>query len=737
MSKLLHQEKSLCSTSSSPPKDLEDLLKPKLLNGGHLPDLNILNLIFEEFLLDFDFILDHDDVVHIVKQLSKKHKIQNLKLSHLLYVYRTRIANGEMKVNNDLFELLRTNPARGNLGVSVYTVLTAPNEMNAGKSRRVGLNSKTGEEIPTNNNDHVKKVKQSCQFDCYFCPMEPGQPRSYISKEPAVARANENNFDVVLQVRDRANGYINTGNETDKAEVLVLGGTWSSYSPEYQVEFIRDLYYAYNTLYDKKMRERLSLEEEIKLNETALCHVIGLTLETRPDQINVEELRRFRRFGVTRVQIGIQHTNDEILKYNNRGCYLADTISAIYLLKRNCFKITAHLMPDLPSSNPDEDYRMMMEVLTNPDLQIDQLKIYPCEVIPWTRIEKWYNNFKNNYDTDVNSDQLLPRDNRVYQPYSEHKFKKTVSYINDQKNIKKLKELNNKLSDLEEIPLNKQTDKTNSLVKNLKEQITSLNQVEKEIDTNPLLELLVSVLPHIPEYVRVERIRRDFPTYYSHGGHGLGDYRTPLENEIYMRGGVLRDIRTRQLGDEDVDLSKAKLIVRPYPASKGKEFFISFEVFDEKKTNDVGILIGFCRLRLPTKTFDKSKNLANNDDEMAFKELEETALVRELHVYGRTTVVGKNAINGQHHGFGKRLLREAERIAVENDYSRIAVIAGVGVRNYYRKQGYLDAEGLGNFQIKNLHEESKKKREAKNRKLYLLFFVLGLLLALIVTMLMK
>ena len=92
--------------------------------------------------------------------------------------------------------------------------------------------------------------------------------------------------------------------------------------------FCRDLFFAANTFANAEVtlrsgsslaeileesgnrRERLSLAQEQELNETAECKIIGLTLETRPDKINVNEVRRLRLLGCTRVQIGVQHTDD-------------------------------------------------------------------------------------------------------------------------------------------------------------------------------------------------------------------------------------------------------------------------------------------------------------------------------------------------------------------------------------------------------------------------------------------
>ena len=116
------------------------------------------------------------------------------------------------------------------------------------------------------------------------------------------------------------------GHSADKLEIIVLGGTWSEYPEEYQEKFITEIYYAANVFLNIHKREMLSLEEEIYINENeSNIHIIGLTLETRPDYITKEEIERFIEYGVTRVQLGIQHTSNKILKKINRKCYLEDS----------------------------------------------------------------------------------------------------------------------------------------------------------------------------------------------------------------------------------------------------------------------------------------------------------------------------------------------------------------------------------------------------------------------------
>jgi histone acetyltransferase (RNA polymerase elongator complex component) len=118
------------------------------------------------------------------------------------------------------------------------------------------------------------------------------------------------------------------GHPVDKIELLVLGGTWTSYPHAYQEAFVRDLFYAANTFHQRPpaKRPKQSLEAEKAANEEARVKVIGLTLETRPDCLDAAELRRMRRYGCTRVQVGMQHTDDGVLRKINRGCTRADMV---------------------------------------------------------------------------------------------------------------------------------------------------------------------------------------------------------------------------------------------------------------------------------------------------------------------------------------------------------------------------------------------------------------------------
>ena len=246
----------------------------------------------------------------------------------------------------------------------------------------------------------MKPDKFSCPFNCHMCPDERidngakvDMPRSYLSTEPAEMRAMEVDFDTVLQFRSRMMTLEKNGHKPDKAEIIVLGGTFSTYPRSYQREFVRDIYYAANTYFtyglDENIREKKTIEEEQRLNENAECHIVGFTLETRPDQINKGEIERFRQYGCTRVQLGIQHTSNKILDIINRQHYVEHSIKAIKLLKENGFKVDIHIMPDLPGSSPELDKEMMLDIFTTSYFQPDYVKIYPCLDVKYTEIRKW------------------------------------------------------------------------------------------------------------------------------------------------------------------------------------------------------------------------------------------------------------------------------------------------------------------------------------------------------------
>ena len=334
----------------------------------------LLECLAEEFKNNMDTFKTTNDIDRFKKVIQKKHKYT---MSNAEFIKIYKYLNLE---NQQLRNLITKKKCKSNSGVLVITVLTSAHP-----------------EYIDDGDGKTKRAKFSCKHDCAYCPNEPAhegnnwvaQPRSYLYAEPAVLRANANDFDPIKQMNSRISSLINMGHIPDKLEIIVLGGTWSEYPRNYQDRFITDLYYAANSYFDKG-RPKLSLEEEIEINETAKIHIIGLTLETRPDTITLEEIANFRRYNCTRIQLGVQHTNNAVLKKIMRGHTIERAYDAIKMLKNNCYKVDIHIMPNLPAASYEIDKAMLEEILYDERIQADQYKIYPTAIVPYTRIKRWF-----------------------------------------------------------------------------------------------------------------------------------------------------------------------------------------------------------------------------------------------------------------------------------------------------------------------------------------------------------
>lgn len=146
------------------------------------------------------------------------------------------------------------------------------------------------------------------------------------------------------------------------------------------------------------------LDAAQRFNESAPCRCVGLVIETRPDHISVEEVLRVRRLGCTKVQIGFQSLNDDVLRLNRRGHTVAATRRAVKLLRQAGFKIHAHWMPNLYGSSPEADIEDYTKLFADPDFRPDELKIYPCSLIESAELMR---NFRDGSWRPYTHDELL------------------------------------------------------------------------------------------------------------------------------------------------------------------------------------------------------------------------------------------------------------------------------------------------------------------------------------------
>jgi elongator complex protein 3 len=286
-----------------------------------------------------------------------------LNKSMLVAIYNEMVSAGEMDEDARLLERIRMKPMRTLSGVTTVTVLTKP---------------------------------YPCPGKCIFCPTDVRMPKSYLPDEPGAMRGLEHDFDPYAQVRSRIEQLHSVGHPTDKIELLILGGTWSSYRRDYQEWFIARCFEAMNHVkHEENQKENspertaglrvdsvssvVNLPEAHTLNETASHRNVGLVIETRPDEITPAELRWLRRLGVTKVQMGAQSLDDHILEINKRGHDVECTRRATALLRAAGFKIVLHWMPNLLGATPESD-RADFARLWN-DFCPDEIKIYPNQLL--------------------------------------------------------------------------------------------------------------------------------------------------------------------------------------------------------------------------------------------------------------------------------------------------------------------------------------------------------------------
>jgi len=527
----------------------------------------------------FDFNPDKykKKLLPLIKELVSLEKLTRKKYHQLLKKYpktksslfsKSEIIAGirHFKSPQGLIEKIQMKPIRTMSGVVPVTLLTKP---------------------------------YPCPGRCIYCPNDPAMPKSYLSAEPGAQRAALNQFDPYNQVTTRLQTYHANGHSTGKVELIILGGTWSAYPIKYQLWFIKGCFDALNDFIPgKKLKLRKpqvtgrstwqALAKSQQKNQTTPSRCIGLSLETRPDFITPKEIINFRRLGCTKVQIGVQSLDNQILKLNQRGHTLKQTKKAFQLLRLAGFKIQAHWMANLYGSNPQKDIKDFKKLFSQIHYRPDELKIYPTSLIASAPLMAYYQK-------------------HLWQPYTQKQ----------------------------------------------------------------LLKVLTAVLPTIPAYCRVNRIIRDFSAKDIVSGSKTSNLRQLVEKEIIEKRKTIQEIRFREIRRRRLNLKDLKLKTISYQTSTGQEKFLQFITRDNQ-------IAAFLRLSLPQqKPF--------------IKELQNSVIIREIHVYGQALRIGEPA-KTQHLGLGTQLINQSKKIAKKFDYQQLSVISAIGTKEYYRQRGFTDSQ---------------------------------------------
>lgn len=492
-----------------------------------------------------------------VKQAVRQHPLAEggfVGKSTLIKVYRELIDDGTWEHDRKLMRRLRMKPGRTLSGVTTVSVLTK---------------------------------HYPCPGKCIFCPDDYRMPKSYLPDEPGAMRALHHEFDPFDQTQARIEALHAIGHPTDKIELLILGGTWSAYQREYQEWFIKRCFDAMNGF------DSDTLDQAQKANETAEQRNVGLVIETRPDHVDGREIARLRAYGITKVQMGVQNLDDEILALNKRGHTVQQSREAVRLLRAAGFKIVLHWMPNLLGATLESDRVDFRRLWDDPDMQPDEIKIYPCQLLE---------------DTGL----YMHWERDEYQPYS----------------------------------------------------------------TSELIDLLADIKPTIPRYCRVNRIVRDIPSTNVVEGNKRTSLRQDAKREVQARGLGCECIRCREVRGKSVEKERLEFEELIYHTGGSVEHFLSYATEEDD-------LAGYLRLSLPTE----------DQPTTGLQDLDGAAIVREVHVYGQSLEVGQS-LDGiaQHSGLGSGLMEKAEEMARDSGFKRIAVIAAIGTRAYYRKLSYEQGE---------------------------------------------
>ncbi len=464
---------------------------------------------------------------------------------------------------------------------------------------------------------------------CTYCPGGPGSvfgdvPQSYTGHEPATMRGKRANYDAYVQVFNRLEQYLVAGHDPQKVELIIMGGTFPHEDPKYQEQFVTDAFQALNDFSQGFFKDGV-LDIDTFKEFFVLPGSVKDEERTKKIRANIMAVKERRRQSLEE-----SHAENEGARIRSVGLTIETRPShgklkhGNDLLRLGCTRVELGIqtLHDDVLQAVHRDHTVQDSIDAIADLRDlgFKLNFHIMLGLPGMTTEADVTVAKQLFENeDLRPDMLklypcmVMPGTPLYNDYKEGKF--------------------------------------------------------TPITTDDAADAIADIMGLLPRYCRVMRVQRDIPTKVTEAGVDKTNLRQLVEQRMQEKKIMSQDIRAREIGARTIN--KAVLNVVGFDASGGEEFFITID----DPSQDA--LIGFCRLRLPTRQVR---------DEFDVR----TAIVRELHVYGKATGIGVVGVEGsaQHRGFGSQLMHVAERIAREQGKKKMLVISGVGVRKYYEKLGY-------------------------------------------------
>ena len=539
-----------------------------------------------------------------------------------------------------LMKLLKMKPRRTASGVATITVITKP---------------------------------WPCSSDCLYCPNDVRMPKSYLANEPACQRAEHNFFDPYLQVKSRLYVLSQMGHVTDKVELIVLGGTWNDYPEDYQRWFVRELFRALNDKEPYFGGPELTGEALGAVAErTAFYDACKLSS-------NTEDLARAAEPLQQQVNAGILNYNQAIASLiGSKGWQQAAQMQ----------HASWEELEEQHRINEQAAHRVVGLVIeTRPDL-ITPESAHTMRRLGCTKVQMGIQSLDNSIlqanRRQVSSNQIT----RAFAILRAYGFKLHVHFMTNLLGSTPASDRTDYLQLVRDERFLPDEVKLYpcALVESARLMESYQRGIWQPYTEEELVGLLVDDVLATPAYVRISRMIRDISAGDIVAGNKKTNLRQMVENQLASRRSLVQEIRMREIATDDVTPHDLHLECVPYRTATTQERFLQW-------VTDEGRIAGFCRLSLP----DEEATIAAFGN-VQLPSRPGTAMIREVHIYGRVASLGGNARGAaQHTGLGKALVEEACQEAWQAGYQRIAVISAVGTRAYYRSLGFIDS---GLYQIR-------------------------------------
>jgi elongator complex protein 3 (tRNA carboxymethyluridine synthase) len=474
-----------------------------------------------------------------------------------------------------------------------------------------------------------------CPGRCSFCPSDVRMPKSYLADEPGAQRAEANGFDPYLQTWNRLDAYRATGHPVDKVELIALGGTWSFYPEPYQRWFVTRCLEAlsdYGSGLDRRAGAGAAPADYRRIAPAAAGRSYnGVVAGHLRRALGGELLHESERASWSEL---------EAAKLRN------ETASC------RCVGLVLETRPDQVGA--DEALRMRRLGATKVQLGIQSLDDGVLsasrrghDVACSRRAVRTLRaaGFKLHAHWMVNLPGATPAGDAAgyARLFAEPDFRP---------------------DELKLYPC---------LLVESADLVHAFRRGDwRPYDDRELLELLAACMAATPRWCRLTRVVRDFSSHDIVAGTRRANLREEAERLLAARGTPCRDVRAREIRGARLDPAALRLRACEYATSGGEEHFLEFATRDDR-------LVAFLRLSLP-------------HGPAPARELDGSALIREVHVYGASLPLGARGPAPQHAGLGRALVREAARRAASRGYRDLGVISAIGTRPWYRALGFADDE---------------------------------------------